>query len=110
MTGNNRQTEQTIGIVSLSLMGLFVILSVLVNPSEDITPMLIIGAIIFLIVGLVMITGTTGGSSGGSSQQQSVVLADGHMVMQGGRHCTQCGHSAPPGARFCPRCGSEVQA
>lgn len=111
-----KQNQQTIAYVFLGLMVLFLVLAV-TTASGNVTWLLVVSALVFLVVGLVMMTGdgaNAGGTlAGGSSQQQSVVLGGpgGRVVSQTGggpilAACMSCSARIPESAKFCPQCGA----
>ncbi len=105
----DKQNQQIIAYVFLGLMVIFLILAVTTFEGTP-TILLIISALVFLTVGLVMLSGgESSGTSSGSSQQQSVVLGGGRVITQGGddvlRMCGGCNARVPENAKFCPQCG-----
>jgi hypothetical protein len=107
-----RQTEQIAGFVFLGLMLIFVILAITTFEGTP-TVLLIVGAILFLAVGVFFISGPGRGDGDGQSQQQSVVFSDGNVVAQqlgGGRSCPSCGRGVQSSFAHCPHCGAAVAA
>ncbi len=121
--GLDRQTESIIGMVFLVGMILTFIIAI-VSFDGPPTILLIVLSVLFLILGVFFLTGSSSRGEAdaydGSSQSQSVVLGhSGVRVAQQGpgnragqvyEVCTGCGGRAPEGARFCPGCGQAMAA
>lgn len=114
-TGMGRRTEAIVGGVFLALMVLFLVLAITTFEGTP-TVLLVVGALLFLAVGLFLLAGPGEGSGGG--QQQSVVFADGQLLVQGGAAggplgaaAATCGRCGRRGASaFCPDCGARMGA
>lgn len=110
-SGMSRQNEQIIGFVFLGLMIVSLLLAVTTFDGTP-TVLLLVSALVFLVVGLFLLTGGQERPAPASSQQQSVILSDGQTLVQGGIQavCASCGKRVPESARFCPGCGHAMGA